>query len=574
MHQLSNSNVHSRSSKDEGQVSILVVLAVGTCLLLFAGFGVDMTNLFFHRQTAQNAADAACVAAGMDMLLNNTTGASMGGFTPGTGYNCTTSSTDAPCKYAALNGYTSPGLTAGTESNLVAVSFPSSVPGAVNPNSIVSGFVSTPFVQVNVTDRVRTYFSSLISSSQTQDVAAIAKCGLQLTQEPVPILILDPRNETSVTLNGAFTLDIYGGPPRSVQINSSSSSAYVPKGCSKSGFNLVNGGPATTGSNIGITGSEAATCWVPGTTSTWIAPDSPISDPFATVCAPGQSTACLTTIDGYAAPSAPTSPSWGASGDGTTVVGPNDGCPSGVTCDHYQAGVYNSGIKVKKAGGNGTAVFEPGLYYVTGGMALDSNSQVCPGTGVGDGSGGTIFYFADTNSISVAANSGSSGLACSNSAKTQITANDIKCTGSSTLPNNLPGSTVLLDNILLAPCSGYYGDPLGTKDPGGEQRGILFFQDRSANAGSTPSWGGGGQFTLGGSMYFHYCDSSTPLAGVNCNFTSGYMDNLGLQGVSGSGTYILGDIIADQLSMGGNPNINMDLNPAANYYVLKVALLQ
>ena len=81
--------VGSVSAKDEGQVSILVVLAVGFFLLLFVGFGVDMTNLFFHRQTAQNAADAACVAAGMDMLVNQTNGgSSLGGFTRGTAFDC------------------------------------------------------------------------------------------------------------------------------------------------------------------------------------------------------------------------------------------------------------------------------------------------------------------------------------------------------------------------------------------------------------------------------------------------------------------------------------------------------
>ncbi len=52
------------------------------------------------------------------------------GFTPaGTAFNCSPGSTQAPCKYAALNGYKSPGLTANQESNLVAVTFPTSVAG-------------------------------------------------------------------------------------------------------------------------------------------------------------------------------------------------------------------------------------------------------------------------------------------------------------------------------------------------------------------------------------------------------------------------------------------------------------
>lgn len=564
--------VRRKSHKDEGQVSIFVVTAVGTFLLGFVGFGVDMTNLFLHKQMAQGAADAACVAAGMDMYVNQISGTSLGGFTRGTAYNCTSSSTDAPCKYAALNGYTSPGLAAGAESNLVSLSFPASVPGAAVDTTVTGDH---PFVQVDVVDRVKVYFSSMLSGSSTQDVRALAKCGLQDSTEPVSIIVLDPRNETSVTNNGSFTIDIYGGPARSIQVNSVSTSAVVFDGSSGQ-INLSQGGPNDTGSDFGISGAQPmggklTTDLQPylGSTGKYVSPDSPISDPFSLVCAPGQTADCLTTMDSTSAPAAPTSPTWPKTGDGAIVIGPLDGCPLGSTCSHYQAGVYNSGIDVK----NTPAVFEPGLYYIKGGMALDSNSQVCPGTGAGDGSSGTTFYFADSNSISVASNSGAGLLACSNSSKTPLTANDIKCTGGSTLPGNMPGSTVLYGNILLAPCSGYYGDPLGTSNPIGEQRGILFFQNRSVSA--SPQWGGGGAFTLAGAMYFHDCDSSSVTGeGVNCNATNGYTDQLSLQGGSCSGTYVLGTIIMDKLALGGNPCINMDLNPVAAYKVLKVALLQ
>jgi len=50
------------------------------------------------------------------------------------------------------------------------------------------------------------------------------------------------------------------------------------------------------------------------------------------------------------------------------------------------------------------------------------------------------------------------------------------------------------------------GDQLGTNDPGGIQRGILFFQNRAVAA--NPSWQGGGVFLLSGSMYFHQCVTS------------------------------------------------------------------
>ncbi len=61
-----------------------------------------MSNLWFHRQTAQNAADAACTAGAMDMMLY-AEGLQTGhqGFTPGTAFRCSAGSTAAPCQYAA-----------------------------------------------------------------------------------------------------------------------------------------------------------------------------------------------------------------------------------------------------------------------------------------------------------------------------------------------------------------------------------------------------------------------------------------------------------------------------------------
>jgi len=104
----------------------------------------------------------------------------------------------------------------------------------------------------------------------------------------------------------------------------------------------------------------------------------------------------------------------------------------------------------------------------------------------------------------------------------------------------------------MAPCTGTYGDPLG------QYRGILFFQDRASNGGG--GWGGGGGFLLAGSMYFHQ----------NTSFGSTFQ----LQGGSGSTSYVLGEIVTDKLSLGGNPTINMALNPNAAFNTLKVSLLQ
>jgi hypothetical protein len=47
-----------------------------------------------------------------------------------------------------------------------------------------------------------------------------------------------------------------------------------------------------------------------------------------------------------------------------------------------------------------------------------------------------------------------------------------------------------------------------------------------------------------------------------------------LGGGSSTNTFVVGDIVTDELSLGGNSQIEMDLNPNALYYVLKASLLQ
>src|SRR5438034_10867972 len=67
-----------RVRKDCGQVVMFVMIGMATFLFGFIGLGVDMTNLWLHRQAAQSAADAACVAGAMDML-SSAQGSPMGG---------------------------------------------------------------------------------------------------------------------------------------------------------------------------------------------------------------------------------------------------------------------------------------------------------------------------------------------------------------------------------------------------------------------------------------------------------------------------------------------------------------
>jgi putative Flp pilus-assembly TadE/G-like protein len=548
---------------------VFVLLALG--LFLFGGmaFGVDIANLWFHRQTAQNAADAACASGAMDMLVASS-GGSTGkqGFTVGTAFNCATTQAATPCQYASLNGYS------GTNSfpgNQLLVSFPSSDPNVSNatPPLPPASMVAYPFMRVDVVDHVQTFFSGLLSGNTTQDVRAFAVCGTLLLQSSTPILVLDPSKTAALNLSGTLNIVIYGGPSRSIQVNSNSATAVSVTGGAS--INLSQGGPNLTGSSIGVYGGPTSTPGgiTFGTTGSWAYPSAVISDPFATLCAPGQS-GCPK-VNGSSAPAIPGAPQIPAdeAAKGCKTIpcsisyhDAGHGCPSSAGCQLYTAGYYGSGITV---GSGKVAVFDPGLYYIVNGLKLNSNSTVRPSTGAGDGSGGTIFYFSGAQSISVNATS-------RRSTTDTFSASSLKCTGTSTLPTNLPATTTIQGNILIAPCTGYYGDPLGSSDPLGVQRGMLFFQDRSAS-GVSANWGGNGQFALDGILYFHHCNTSG--TGTGCGAPTTYYDALfSLSGTACSTTYVLGSIVVDHLTLSGSSCITMDLNSNAAYWIMKATLIR
>ena len=225
------------------------------------------------------------------------------------------------------------------------------------------------------------------------------------------------------------------------------------------------------------------------------------------------------------------------------------------------------GIDVKKE----TVIFDPGLYYLGGGLRLLSQSNVRPSTAVGDGNGGTTFYFASSDSVQVWANSGGKGDL--DAFQTSV----VQCPGGLPpepgigMPAVIGGGTGA--NVLLGPCTGPYGqldvDPVtGATTPA---RGMLFFQNRATNGAG--GWGGGGAFVLAGTMYFHQCNPGGTGAGC-LDPPAAYNSSFEFQGNACSDTYVLGNIITDQLYLHGTPCIKMALDPYMLFSVLKASLLR
>src|SRR5712692_7382703 len=277
---------------EAGQALVFVVLALGIFLLGAIGFAVDMANLWFHRQAAQTAADAACTAGVMD-LLANTQGNSLGGMTTALGvysaFDCSNAaySSSAPCAYARLNGYDGGNTTPGND---VFVSFPGSVPGAAAPAAALLAGVP-PFIRVDVLDNTQTFFSGLLSHQGTAGVRAMAACGLQQNNTPIPIIVLNPSCPHAFQLDGSTNVKIVGGPVRSIQVNSSNTSCAAAttnsaSGCSASGptIDLSKGGPNFNGSDFGLLGQPSQP--PSGFTGALWGPADIVSDPYAQLAAP------------------------------------------------------------------------------------------------------------------------------------------------------------------------------------------------------------------------------------------------------------------------------------------------
>jgi len=631
----------------------MIAIFIAFFLLAVMGLATDYGQVWAHRQIAQAAADAACEAGAADLFLVGTDPTAAADFpllsfswigSSGSTFNCSSNASSPPCRYAALNGYSGAN---------VKVSFPGSLPGVP---AIPAGFgtITTPYIRVDITDPVPMFFTKLALARSTFTIFASAGCGLHAVTTPVPLVVLHRTAPSSLSVQGAAKIVIFGGPQRSIQVDSSSSSAV---GVGNVDLHLA--GPSSSGSDFAVFGGP-----VPqpgsvnlGSTGKWLPGANPFGDPFAAVPAPsapatagtatpvpfaingcpdpngcveftaGNYTGCLTgfinpgqkgclmlpytganpKFNNAGPPWAPSTPyptgtliqptahntgnfvymaiTGGTSA--TTGTGPNpwpqtictrqaDGtCSGGVSQQITEGSVTWLNVGTVGLMSLRTGIFDPGLYYVAAnGLNLGSVNTVRLSTATGDGSNGVTFYFSTSASVSVGAASGSAS-ACtsassgsaspsscvvaykpdgtlSSAATGYIGSVNLQCPAGSPTPSQVP--TTIAGNILLGPCTGTYKSPDGN-------RGFLFFQNRATAA--TPSWGGGGSFLSSGFMYFHKGNGACG-TGASC---------LTLQGGSGSEGFTLGNIVVDEVALGGTPTINMILNPAATFSVLRPSLL-
>jgi Flp pilus assembly protein TadG len=530
-----------RFKDEEGQAIIIVALAMSTFLILAIGLAVDGSNLYTQRQMAQTAADAAAQAGIMSIFdATNSISGNTAGFTAGgTGFTCTTTDQRTPCVYASKNGFGSSAI------DTVAVSFPADTafPGVAFSSDPVH--VITVSVSRNVNTTLMRMFP--LSPSATT-VTATATAGIVSVISPTPLIITHPSLAASLYLNGnTDTIKICGGPTRSIQVNSIDPGAFS-KG--QGNVDLSQAGPAdpgnctitTGGADFAVTGGPASDPGVnfgTAVTGRYISGASPIPDPLANVAAPTTTGLSPSTTH--------------------TITSPTHGCNS--TCTEYTPGLMPSLIP-----GGANVIFDPGVYYVQGGGVSFQLTK---------GGGGPPAYNAMCVGCPADANTG-----------TGMVVYDTVAAGTGAYPGNTNRPTGGFSittgvNLNIQGANKTIVNPIGTGGctntatctvPTGPFYGVLFWEDRTANAHILPNnqhklGSGSGCFTLIGTIYI------TNTLNIMTSSGGNQYQSVEYNGTPCSTTTQLGEIIVGQLRIKGTTTLQMQLFPYGYLVVSKVALI-
>lgn len=538
--------------EEAGQAVLLVVASMSVFLFGALGLAIDGSQLYAQRQMAQAAADAAA-QAGIVTIFNGSSAIGS------SAYYCNSANTTSPCTYATKNNFTA-GAAACTSGS-------DATPGKdcikvdPNPGVTITGLdPGTPNeLQVTITRSVGMLVMKMVGISSI-NVTARATAAIVDVVSPVPIIATQPWQPGSFDMGGNSSITITGGPQRSIEVNSSSSTSITTNG----GVNvdLSRAGPNGTGGDFGDFGGPASKASIlspKGATEHFIQPADPIDDPLASVAAPS-------------APANAQTPQPLANGAYGCPTSPKKGCQL------YFPGVYSDvnigDISVQ----NQTAVFAPGIYYMTAtkngatgaGFTNHANGEIYTATGLTDSST-TVAVTLDSKTGNIDA--GGVTFCCG----TAQGWNGSQAGGGVMFYFTGPAATGLGCTPAVTPAAKVGAINLGANSnvtligssTSSAYKGILFFVDRSA-ASQSDNLGGNGTLTLFGTIYM--TDSITQM-GLTSSATCSQNQTLSLGGTSGSTTTITGEIIASKLSMSGNSGITMNLSNVALTTVRQIALV-
>ncbi|HWB33613.1 MAG TPA: pilus assembly protein TadG-related protein [Acidobacteriaceae bacterium] len=528
-----------RVKGEEGQALVMVALAMGFFLIAAVGLGIDGSHLYSQHQMAQSAADATAQAAMMSIFDGTNTSGTASFAAADKGSLTCSNTTSTPCAYANLNGFSS------TNGDTITLKFYNADDAPASLNGVaVSDSATDPvsIVQVTISRPVRTFLVRFAGPTSTT-IYATATAAIVKVVAPTPLLVTDPNNNVSLTASGNPTITICGGPTQSVQVNSTSSSAYDGNGTvdlSHAGPNDSSGNCTGTGNaDFGTFGGKSTN---PGVnfgsgTGKYLYPSSPILDPFAGVSPPSN--------PGTAAPAT------------ASIAKGTDGCTNNGGCTEYSPGLYTGGISATSPGKY--YIFKPGVYYINGGGLSfkhatgggANNSAMCVGC-TADPDTGTGLLFYDTGTADAKGFAQTAGFDFN-------TGNNISFVGP-TLTQVLNGQTV--------PAPPYYN--------------IAMWEDRTAEAhygnGQTSNGGahnlgqGTGCFQVTGTIYI--TNTRAIMANSSDSNYPHHVQYVNYGGNPCSNTVTQGDIIVSDLNMNGTQAaIKMNLVPYGFLKVRQVALV-
>jgi Flp pilus assembly protein TadG len=534
--------------KEEGQATVLVMLAMSIFLLGAVGVATDGSHLYAQRQMAQAAADAAAQAGIMSIYYGTNGGTLSSSFGTGSSFTCSTTDGKTPCYYARLNGF------GGSTSDTVTIDFPTSAPGVT-----LSGSDPVNLLRATVQRNVSTTFLRLVGST-TLPIKATATAAIVDVLSPIPILVLDPTLQGAFSINGnSAGITITGGPRKSIQVNSNDPTCSVSGNegncANTSGFvDLSGAGPSGSGGYFANAGGPSGS--YPGTltpANNYTQPVGAFPDPLASMSGPPNPLGATPA----AARSIPTD----------TISPGNGDCPSNLTaltsltsCSLYSPGYYANGISLTGV----YAIFQPGIYYINHkGFSMGSNSIARMAISSFNSYNqdpllsGDPLHTGWTSGMMVYNNPGVDGSGViANKDVISIGANSGQINNHNFVDTNCPsgGNCFIGANggvLTSAVCSG------GTA--GNSYYGVLFFQSHTTAASISHTLSGGGGLSIVGTVYLTNQPS--------------YDQSLSLQGTSGSTTKVQGEIIVDALSVGGTAGIAMNLSSIPCFNVRQIALI-
>jgi hypothetical protein len=498
----------------KGQAILLIVVAMGIVVLGALGLAVDGSQYYTQRTMAQAAADGAA-EAGIMSIFNGTNTSGSAQFATNASITCSATYAQTPCAYAKLNGF-------GTADDTVLVEFN---PTVTATGVTLSGSDPTNLIRVTITRTFQTSFMRMLGASSAS-IKAAGTAAIVLQTAAIPIIITHPSMVGALAMNGNPNITICGGANRSIQVNSTSSTALTVGNnptvdLSRAGKDDLLGdcslGTGGDFANRGGPTSFSGTLLLGTRPGVYVQPAAIINDPLSGVpqpTPPGTAGATVSLPAGAPAVAC--------------------GCPAGQDCTLFMPGNYSSpnGLSVK----NTWALFAPGIYYISGGgFNMQSNS-------------GASMATTSCTSITTPVPSPSTG----NGMMVFNTGNGSGDIFSFDANAGTKGSITLVGS-----------------DSGSTYQGILFFEDRTASAHSANkahSLQGGATISLRGTIYI--TNTRPIMVGDATQYQT-----LSIQGNPSGTTTVIGEIITSNLTLGGSGTIRMQLNPTTSV-VREVALVK